>query len=42
MTSVSLAIGLKVDETMDLSVKKQLDVHIRYNFLLKMTIIIIN
>ncbi|KAK5900707.1 hypothetical protein CgunFtcFv8_025642 [Champsocephalus gunnari] len=28
--SASVAIGLEVDETTDVSVKKQLDVHVRY------------
>lgn len=31
--SASVAIGLEVDKTTDVSVKKQLDVHLGYNFI---------
>ena len=37
--SASVAIGLEVDETTDVSVKKQLDVHVRYNFIQRMSTI---
>ena len=37
--SASVAIGPEVDKTTDVSVKKQLDVHLRYNFIQRITTI---